>query len=545
VTTAVVTLAAPFVFLLVRLLATSRHVYLIDDLAMIDLHVRDALHFQQQLGQSAGAPPGGFGWNHPGPVCFYLLSLPARVLGSGAPAEFVGATLINVTSVLVTLWVVRRRAGPRAALWSAVCLGFLAFVLDFQNGEAPFGVPTSPWNAYVVIFPMVLFVVLCAASTASSPLSLLGAVLVGSIAVQTDFSTFPLVAVLLVAATAIVIGQAVSSHRHRHRDGPRPRRTLPKSLIPGLGLLGIVWLPPLIEQFSNNPGNMTLIWRFFTAHHQPRTLGSGLWSTLAVDALLDPVQHHSSFFFAVLGHPPRNSLVILTGVLLVGVSAIVLGARWQMPFATTLGLLSLVGFAVVIVSVTRIVGPIHGYRVVFEIVLPVAALVGVGVALLGMDAASVQSRRRPPNPHSESASQSVLGVLVVLAVLGALLHAARIDDEPSLQSHSFNELATVWKDVSAHLQPSSHHVYVANVASSTVWGSAIFLGLFDELQAQGYHPRVSRIYEHLVGPRYVSSGDEPIRVALYGPSTSIERMPGYVGHTRDVDIVITTPVALR
>jgi hypothetical protein len=31
---------------------------------MIDLHVRDALHFQQQLGQSAGAYPRGFGWNH-------------------------------------------------------------------------------------------------------------------------------------------------------------------------------------------------------------------------------------------------------------------------------------------------------------------------------------------------------------------------------------------------------------------------------------------------------------------------------------------------
>ena len=90
-----------------RLAAYGGRVDLADDLALIDLHTREALRWRQQVG-----PFDRFGWNHPGPSYFYLLTIPYRLLGSGARAAFVGATAISAAASLAVVWVVRRRRGP-------------------------------------------------------------------------------------------------------------------------------------------------------------------------------------------------------------------------------------------------------------------------------------------------------------------------------------------------------------------------------------------------------------------------------------------------
>src|SRR5258708_3311895 len=89
-------LGIPFGVILIRfLIASGQHIYLPDDLALIDLHTREALRWRQQLGVFDHN-----NWNHPGPSYFYLLSLSYRVLGSGARAEYFGATLINALAAL-------------------------------------------------------------------------------------------------------------------------------------------------------------------------------------------------------------------------------------------------------------------------------------------------------------------------------------------------------------------------------------------------------------------------------------------------------------
>jgi hypothetical protein len=100
----VLVVVVPFAIVLVGLLADTRHVYPPDDLALIDMHVRDAIDWHQQLG-----PFDRFGWSHPGAAYFYLLALPARALGAGARADFVGPTLINALCALGVVWIVRRR----------------------------------------------------------------------------------------------------------------------------------------------------------------------------------------------------------------------------------------------------------------------------------------------------------------------------------------------------------------------------------------------------------------------------------------------------
>ncbi|HWD52876.1 MAG TPA: hypothetical protein VG412_10765, partial [Acidimicrobiales bacterium] len=189
-------LAIPFAIILIRFLAASGpRIYLPDDLALIDLHTREALHWRQELGVFDHN-----NWNHPGPSYFYLLSLSYRILGSGARAEFFGATLLNALAGLACVGVVRRRTTPARALWAAVWIGVLAGLLAITGpgsmtySEGGLGALVSPWNPMVVILPLVLFTILGAAALDRSTLSLLGALLVGSFVIQTDISTLPVVA---------------------------------------------------------------------------------------------------------------------------------------------------------------------------------------------------------------------------------------------------------------------------------------------------------------------------------------------------------------
>jgi hypothetical protein len=174
--------AVPFGIAVIRLLAApGGHVYLPDDLALIDLHTRRALQWKQQLGVFDHNE-----WNHPGPSYFYLLSVAYRILGSGAKAMFVGATLINAGAALACVGVVRRRASPARALWAAAWLCVLASLLaavgpgSVAYSEGALGGLVSPWNPMVVIFPLVLLLLLCAGAMDRSVLSLVGALVVGS-----------------------------------------------------------------------------------------------------------------------------------------------------------------------------------------------------------------------------------------------------------------------------------------------------------------------------------------------------------------------------
>src|SRR5207247_343770 len=72
--------------------------------------------------------PSTSGWyggnvqaNHPGPIEFYLLAVPLRVLGRSAGPLLTAAT-INGAFVLIALWAFFRRLGSTAILWAGVLL---------------------------------------------------------------------------------------------------------------------------------------------------------------------------------------------------------------------------------------------------------------------------------------------------------------------------------------------------------------------------------------------------------------------------------------
>jgi hypothetical protein len=501
-----------------------------------------------------------FGWSHPGPAYFYLLSIPARLLGNGARADFVGATLINAVCALGTIWVVRRRSGTAAAVWCALCLGLLAFLLASTSlgattfSEGPLGALVTPWNPDVVIFPLVLFGTLCAAGCSGSLLALLGAALAGSFVVQTNIATLPLVVVLLVLAVAAAIVRCVLARRSTPGTNPLwPSRPSTWVLVTGLVFLALLWVPPVVEQFTNHPGNLTLIWQFFTAHHPPLTLGTGLWSVVAVDGIFAlGVPSEMSVF---LGQPTRDAGVILTVVLLVGVVTIGLGLVRRRRFAAHLGIASLIGFVVVLWSVTRIVGGVYGYLIVWEIAVPTLALMGLGIALFGTRDGADQNEtavlhlwlRRLP-----AVALIALAGVVTIALSIEMLHL------PSLQQASDPDVAAVWRDVAPHLSASDGPILVQDVGTiapgstpgvlqwQNLPGEFTRFGLVNELDARGFQPRVDPFWRTQVGTRLVSNGHEPVRIILYQLSSTVEHIPGYVGRAGRFDVaIVRTGTTLR
>ena len=529
-------LAIPFGIILIRFLATSgQHIYLPDDLALIDLHTRNALHWRQEL----GVFDHNKNWNHPGPSYFYLLSLSYRLLGSGARAEFFGATLLNALAALACVGVVRRRTTPARALWAAVWVGLLAGLLAITGpgsmtySEGGLGALVSPWNPMVVILPLVLFIVLCASALDRSTLSLVGAVLVGSFIVQTDISTLPVVAaVFAVAAVGWLATLVIDKRGSRVSDHPRSSRWWAAA---GLIVFVAMWTPPIIQQFTNHPGNFTLIYRFFTSGQPGQSFHAALWSVAAVNGML--VEGPSEVMSSLLGVPPGHStitVVVWITVVLIGAGVTAVGIRQRLRLATGLGALSLVGCGATVLAVTHVVGLIFGYLVAWEIAMPIATLIGLGVVRWEWPA-------RASRPRSVRSTMPMRAALGVVAVLVGVLLTVRVVAIPALGTVSDPTVARL----DSLVAPSLNHqqsVFVGdNGVQPLLLGVEQFIGLVNRLDEQGYHPKVNTAWKAQFGTGYLSTGHEASSIELSPWSVAAARLPGYAGRVGNIAVIISHP----
>ena len=212
----------PFGIVLVRLaLAPGQHLYLPDDLALIDLHTRRALQWKQQLGVFDHN-----GWNHPGPGLL-LRALPGvpgprigcqghvrgshpdqrlgrgGLCGRGAAAEHTGTSAVGrAVGLCPRLPSGHRRAGLDHLLGG--CARGFGQPLEPDGGDLP----------PLAVHPAV--------RRGHGPVGavVVGAVLVGSFIVQTNISALILVAALLVVALATWALTVVADRREGcHRAG--------------------------------------------------------------------------------------------------------------------------------------------------------------------------------------------------------------------------------------------------------------------------------------------------------------------------------------
>jgi hypothetical protein len=223
---------------LVAAVSALRHPYIpTNDWALMELQVR-------QVG-TGDTPLVGvwsrFGWRHPGPLLFYALALPYRLVPDDRGLLFATACVNLAATVGFALVVIRY---PRTRALIAL---FGMAMLQRGLGIDQLG---DPWNPTILIVPFALYLVLCieiAAGKQRWPL-----------AVAAGVASFVVQAHVGLLQPVVLVGGVALGLRWLQT---RPRRIPWRSLVPSAVVLALAWLPAVIDQV-NGSGNLGLLFRW-------------------------------------------------------------------------------------------------------------------------------------------------------------------------------------------------------------------------------------------------------------------------------------------
>jgi hypothetical protein len=340
------------------------------DSAIIEVNVQDAAHGRMLTGAYSR-----FGWNHPGPLLFFLLAPLYHATGRNPAALHLGVALVNGASALLSVAVVRRIAGEPAARWAA---GVTALLLV---GVSPAEL-SRIWNPSLLVAPLGLFLVLCAAAWARRGAGwVLAAALVGSFLVQTHLSV-----VAVVGAPLLLAAVGLAARRMRRREPAGGGRG---GVVAAAAALVLVWAPPLLESFPGVPENLLRAGSFLLREQaEPSDVRSAVTAVVRPAATM-PLSLRP---FALEVPDTTARAVVVVAATAVSCVALVLGVRRRKPFGAALALTSLVGLAVGIVSATRVVGPLYPYLFWWGAALPLPGWIAPGVLLLGHEPRSPTAR---------------------------------------------------------------------------------------------------------------------------------------------------------
>jgi hypothetical protein len=290
--------------------------------------------------------------NHPGPIEFYLLALPLRVLGMTA-GPLLTAAAINGSFVLVSLWTFFRRLGLNAMLWA----GVLLLAVMWSAGTS---VLTDTLSSNMTMYSLLCFAVLAWALVDGDLALLPLAAFVGSYAAQQHLAA-GLIVLPLAAAGSIALAVAI---------GVRVRRgdpTITRSALRWTGaaaaIAAVCWAPVLYDEVTGHPGNLTEIVRFSRDNTRP-TLGLHSGIEQALHAVTPPnmlTRTDTTGAFFVRGFTPIG---LAAGIALVGLLvAIVWGARRRSRAVARLALVALVLLVAGVVDGSNVPAGVESTRV--------------------------------------------------------------------------------------------------------------------------------------------------------------------------------------
>ena len=365
------------------------------DLSTMEFRIRDIGSSDTPL----VGPYSRWGWNHPGPMIFYIMGVPYRLLGSRSAGLIVGAVLSGAAAVAASLVLAWRRGGRLLATLTA--FAFLAFFV------AHAALIRAPWNPMFGMLP--LFVVMLAAWSLACgdrlglPLMAAGA----TVAAQSH-------ALYIVPVGCLIVwGLGWMAWECRHPEG---RRSWRGPLVATAVIVVLTWSPVAVEQFTNHPGNVTKIIGFNTSGAKPPSIGLSRAAGIAAAAFRPWGSLATAYVDGVDPHP-RGSLPLLL-LPVAGVIGIALVGRFRgrhdlLLLAGTIGVL-LVSSVVALASIYGVV-----YQYLYVWVWVASLFVWLGVAwVLALEIAT----RTPDRARRGivAASLPALAVLSLVAVASSI-----------------------------------------------------------------------------------------------------------------------------
>ncbi len=333
---------------------------------LFELSIRSALKGELFLG-----PYSRFEFNHPGPVYLYLLAPLYWLTNNSALSLDVTAMTINLLSIVgifIIVWHCTKQ------WWTYLCLAFLLS----QYIRYLEGILRSTWNPYVTILPFLLSIFCFSAVAMGVPVYLPLALLASSFAIQTHIGYLP--AIAMVAGISCVLFIFPKLRKGLGIKISKPGNLVTISILSIL-IAAILWTLPLIEQFSNSPGNISKIIEVFATHQNNHS-----WQkTLAVSSGI-----FSSFLRSLFKHPvplfPQENTLQLLRILMWG-QIVLLGAsffcarRYKQNYLIASSLVCGVLTIALMLSTQRIIGFIHDHLVMWMSCLGVVNWLIIGGSL--------------------------------------------------------------------------------------------------------------------------------------------------------------------
>jgi hypothetical protein len=396
--------------------------YPILDLAQSEMRVRDVGTRHPTLVGAAGRIEAfGVRGSHPGPLAYWALRPVYTLLGESAFGLQVATAGLNLAAMAVVLWIANRRGGVRLIL----ALAALLAVLTHLYGAATL---TEAWNPYLPLLWWLVFL-LAAWSVLCDDVALLPlAAFAGSWCLQAHNSYLG-----LVGGVAAALGVVLAARLWRRRDDRAYRRRVLGWTAATLAVGFVVWLPPIVEQLRNSPGNLSIVLEHLR-HPTEAPIGAGRgFELLGV--------HLNVWRFA--GGEPGTSGSSLPALVLVAAWLGSVMVAWRTKAGPALMRLdALLGLVLVLsaVSVSRIFGEVW-----FYLALWAWGTTALMVLAIGWSALAALSRRPDPGPdgappYHRAGAVVLAGVLVVWTALFAV-DAAHVDVPAADQSAVLAALA--------------------------------------------------------------------------------------------------------
>jgi hypothetical protein len=358
------------------------------DQVFIEFHVRD-------LGSHAvlTGPFSRYGWDHPGPLMYYLLAPLYWLTGTSQQSLAITPLLTNAACVVGIALLVRRRSGTPATLWTLVVLAIYLRVFGAASLQ-------NNWNPDFPVLPCALMAFLSWDLACGSRWALPAIVALASFQVQSHAGFAPAVLACLATAVGTLAIRAIHA-RVRPVPDVEPGRLRPwlRPLAVTLLVLVVLWLPPIIDAAAHSGGNLRELFDYFGSAKPDGTWRAGIsWlnSDLgALPAYVTGVDRHA----APAVQPPLPGWTGIVALLALVASVVLAIRRRSRDTAVLVALTALMCLAG-LVAVRRIVGPLFDYLAAWVLVAGILLWTTLGVALLGQEgkrpALALSTRARRP-----------------------------------------------------------------------------------------------------------------------------------------------------
>ena len=460
------------------------HYVPVADQSVLDLRIRDATHFGPNFPLSG--PYSRFGWDHPGPLIYYLQA-GFELLTSKAPWSIVVSNaLLQGLAIIWIAFISYRNFGLRwlVAWLSVITLSYVATGPLILN---------QVWNPHVVFPFFCLFIVQAWVVALGRARYLVGFVVVGSLLVQTHVGY--VVPVLGITAWAVV--RLFVAARDRPREILRWQVWLPAGLV-----LALLWVVPVvIEPLRSSRSNLVALLDFYLGHGS-HAAGATLGASKAMGFLASEFRWVPPWLggsdplnaFSGQSMPASGWWLVIPAILMI--AALVTTIATRARNYRILSELMIVVFVIGLVTLAMVRGAPFPYLFYWRIIIGATCIIIPSFVI----AQCLAVRRR--------AVPRILAVVMVAVMTVASVGFSRDVAAASGPISPFEPVvASMLRQLRAEHQPRGP---VLMRFSGGVLGGA-FGGVFDGVAAQGGHVHVDPALGFQFGPgRVRAGGAEPV-----------------------------------